>query len=106
MIYPTFSELTKDQFNRYQLALATAKCARIITDEYSTQRKNAEKQLTGNKDVDRPMMEHAVNADYRDRKAVKIAIEKIDSQEYFIREKSEEPAEAEAIEAGEETSEE
>ena len=97
MIYPTIKKLTNDhQFNRYQLAIATAKCARIITDEYSTQRKNAEKQLTGNKDVDRPMMEHAVNADYRDRKAVKIAIEKIYGGEYVIKEKEEAPAEEEA----------
>ena len=92
MIYPTIKELTGDKFNRYQLAIATAKCARIITDEYSTQRKNAEKQLTGNKDVDRPMMERAVNADYRDRKAVKIAIEKIYGGEIIIREKEEAPA--------------
>lgn len=99
MIYPTIKELTGDKFNRYQLAIATAKCARIITDEYSTQRKNAEKQLTGNKDVDRPMMEHAVNADYRDRKAVKIAIEKIHSGEFAIREKTEAPVEEETEEA-------
>ena len=98
MIYPTIKELTGDKFNRYQLAIATAKCARIITDEYSTQRKNAEKQLTGNKDVDRPMMEHAVNADYRDRKAVKIAIEKIYGGEYVIKEKEETPASEEAVE--------
>ena len=103
MIYPTIKELTGDKFNRYQLAIATAKCARIITDEYSTQRKNAEKQLTGNKDVDRPMMEHAVNADYRDRKAVKIAIEKIYEGDFIIREK----AEASAVEeTAEETTEE
>ena len=104
MIYPTIKKLTNDyQFNRYQLAIATAKCARIITDEYSTQRKNAEKQLTGNKDVDRPMMEHAVNADYRDRKAVKIAIEKIYEGEYVIKEKEEAAA---VEEVAEETTEE
>lgn len=98
MIYPTIKELTGEKFNRYQLAIATAKCARIITDEYSTQRKNAEKQLTGNKDVDRPMMEHAVNADYRDRKAVKIAIEKIHGGEYVIKEKEEDAPVEEAAE--------
>ncbi|MGM9642772.1 MAG: hypothetical protein ACI3XI_06140 [Eubacteriales bacterium] len=87
MIKPTIKELTGDKYNRYQLALATAKCARIITDEYSAQRKNAERQLTGNKEIDRPMMEQAVNADYRDRKAVKIAIDKISSGEYVICEK-------------------
>ena len=103
MIYPTIKELTGDKFNRYQLAIATAKCARIITDEYSTQRKNAEKQLTGNKDIDRPMMEHAVNADYRDRKAVKIAIEKIYEGDFIIREKAEAPA---VEETAEETTEE
>ncbi len=89
MIKPTIKELTGDKYNRYQLAIATAKCARIITDEYSTQRKNAEKQLTGNKDIDRPMMEHAVNADYRDRKAVKIAIDKLHEGEYVMCEKDE-----------------
>ena len=74
MIYPTIAKLTQGKYNRYQLAVATAKCARIITEEYVYQRREAEKQLTGNKDVDRPMMESAVNPDYRDRKAVKIAI--------------------------------
>ena len=87
MIYPTINKLTKGQFNRYQLAVATAKCARIITDEYIRQRREAEKNLTGNKDIDRPMMEAAVNPDYRDKKAVKLAIDKIDSGEYVIVEK-------------------
>ena len=35
------------------------------------------------------MMEHAVNADYRDRKAVKIAIDKLDGGEYVICENTE-----------------
>ena len=34
MIYSTIDELTKGNYNRYQLAIATAKCARLITDEY------------------------------------------------------------------------
>ena len=50
MIYPTIQELTKGKYNRYQLAIATAKCARIITDEYDEQRKAAEKVLTGSKE--------------------------------------------------------
>ena len=33
MIYPTIAKLTQGKYNRYQLAIATAKCARIITDE-------------------------------------------------------------------------
>ena len=50
MIYPTISELTKDKFNRYQLAIATAKCARLITEEYVKQRTAAESALTGSKE--------------------------------------------------------
>ena len=84
MIYPTISKLTKDKFNRYQLAIATSKCARIITDEYVRQRKEAEKKLTGAKDVDRDMMEKEIDRDYRDKKAVKLAIDKIDGGEYVI----------------------
>ena len=48
MLYPTITELTKDEFNRYELALATAKCARIITDEYVAQRVAAEEAAGNN----------------------------------------------------------
>ena len=83
MIYPTFSELTKDQFNRYQLAVATAKCARIITNEYVAQRENAEKSMTGNKDTDKPL-QTMIDKELKDEKAVKIAINRIHSGEYSI----------------------
>ena len=49
MIKPTIQELTKgkiidgEELNRYQLALATAKGARLITDEYVRQRSEAER---------------------------------------------------------------
>ena len=83
MIYPTFSELTKDQFNRYQLAVATAKCARLITDEYVKQRENAEKSMTGNKDTDKPLLS-MIDKELKDEKAVKIAINRIHGGEYSI----------------------
>ena len=41
MLYPTIQELTKDKYNRYELTLATAKCARLITNEYFKQREAA-----------------------------------------------------------------
>ena len=44
MLYPTIKELTNDEFNRYELALATAKCARDITNEYVRQREAAERR--------------------------------------------------------------
>jgi serine/threonine-protein kinase RIO1 len=44
MIYPSIGELTNNyQINRYTLVVATAKCARIITEEYTKQREYAEK---------------------------------------------------------------
>ena len=83
MLYPTISELTKDEFNRYELALATAKCARMITDEYVRQREAAEKAATGNKETDRNLI-NMITKEYRDEKAVKNAITKIHSGEFRI----------------------
>lgn len=83
MLYPTIKDLTKNEFNRYELALATAKCARLITDEYVKQREAAEKSATGNKEADRNLM-NMINREYRDEKAVKNAINRIYNQEYKI----------------------
>ncbi|MBQ7384657.1 MAG: hypothetical protein IJV72_07715 [Clostridia bacterium] len=96
MIYPTITELTKDEFNRYELALATAKCARMITDEYVKQREAAEKASTGNKEADRNLM-NAINKEYRDEKAVKNAINRIHKGEYTLVRKEEDESAAEAV---------
>ena len=103
MIYPTFSELTKDQFNRYQLALATARCARLVTDEYVKQREAAEKFSTGNKDTDKPL-QTMIDKELKDEKAVKIAINRIHKGEYAIAE-IEPTVEAPEVETVEETEE-
>ena len=98
MLYPTIQELTKDEYNRYELALATAKCARLITNEYVRQREAAEKAATGNKETDRNLI-NMITKEYRDEKAVKYAITKIHSGEYrIVRGPVEDylPAEAEA----------
>ena len=104
MLYPTISELTKDEFNRYELALATAKCARIITNEYVKQREAAEKAATGNKEADRNLI-NMINKEYRDEKAVKNAITRINSGEYKIVrvEESEETADEAVAEVAEDT---
>lgn len=106
MLYPTISELTKDEFNRYELALGTAKCARIITDEYVKQREAAEKSATGNKEADRNLM-NMINKEYRDEKAVKNAITKIHGGEYVLVRKEivEEEETAEEENANEESAE-
>jgi DNA-directed RNA polymerase omega subunit len=94
MLYPTINELTKDEYNRYELALATAKCARMLTDEYVRQREAAEKTATGNKEADRNAM-NMINKEYRDEKAVKNAISRIHRGEYKIVRIEESEAEAE-----------
>ena len=106
MLYPTIKQLTNDEFNRYELALATAKCARIITDEYVEQREAAEKSATGNKETDRNLI-NMINKEYRDEKAVKNAITKIHNGTYKIVHcedvAEDETAEAEATEEVAET---
>ena len=83
MLYPTIKDLTNDEFNRYELALATAKCARLITDEYVRQRDAAGKALAGSKDNDKAIL-NMINKDYRDEKAVKNAISGIHRGEFKI----------------------
>jgi len=83
MIYPTINDLTKDKFNRYQLAIATAKCARLITDEYVRQRAEAESALTGTKESGGSIVS-MIDRKLADEKAVKNAIETIHRGEYVI----------------------
>ena len=102
MIYPTIKELTKGgEYNRYEIALATAKCARMITNEYTRQRVDAERQMTGNKEVDKPL-NTMIDKEVRDEKAVKLAIGRIHKGEYTIvhKDPAEQEREEQAILAG------
>ncbi len=92
MIYPTINDLTKGEYNRYEIALATAKCARMITNEYTRQRQEAERSQTGNKETDKPL-NTMIDKEVRDEKAVKLAIGRIYKGEYTIVHKD--PAEQE-----------
>ena len=112
MIYPSIAELTQDgKINRYTLVVATAKCARIITDEYVKQREYAEK-LAMNKDSEKSKnIASMIRKEYRDEKAVKNAIAGLHSGEFRIlseeeaeelhRKQAEEAAAAAALEAEE-----
>jgi len=100
MLYPTIKELTNDEFNRYELALATAKCARLITDEYVRQRTVAEAVTANNKETERNLA-NMITKEYRDEKAVKNAITKIHAGEYKIVHIEEDEKVTEEIEATE-----
>ena len=83
MLHPTIEELTSQDFNRYEIALATAKCARLINDEYVRQREAAEKAIAGSKDADRSLI-NKLNKEYREEKAVKNALTMIKAGEYKL----------------------
>ena len=97
MIYPTIQDLTKGKYNRYELSIATAKGARLITDEYVRQRAAAESAVGGNKENDKPIAA-MIDKKLKDEKAVKLSIDKLDSGEYVIIEEEELLA-AQALEA-------
>ena len=83
MIYPTIKDLAKGEYNRYELALATARCARLITDEYVRQHDVAEKSQTGNKETDRPI-NTMIDRELRDEKAVHVAVNRLNEGAYVI----------------------
>ncbi len=82
MIKPSITDLTKGEFNRYTLALATAKCARMITDEYVNQREIAEHRIA-NKETDKSIAS-MISREYRDEKAVKVAVNKLYNKDFVI----------------------
>lgn len=82
MVKPSLANLMeKENVNRYTLVVATAKCAREITDDYIRQREYLEKN--GGKDADKNAAS-VVKTRYRDEKAVKNAIDELYNDEYRI----------------------
>ena len=82
MVEPSITDLTKGEFDRYTLAIATAKCARMITDEYVRQREIAEHRIA-NKETDKSIAS-MINREYRDEKAVKVAVNKLYKKDFVI----------------------
>lgn len=76
MIFPSINDLSKEgKYNKYKLVIATAKCARIITDEYVAQREAAERKIA-NKETDKSLAS-LIKKEYRDEKAVKNAVTRL-----------------------------
>ena len=90
MIYPSIQDLLKlspdkdgnQRLNKYMLVMATAKCARVITNEYLKDRKKAEK-LIAEKKTEKDIAS-MLNKDYRDEKAVKNAVYELKDGEFTL----------------------
>ncbi len=89
MLYPSIQELLKatskdgeERLNKYSMVMATAKCARVITNDYIEERHNAERKVA-NKETDKDMAS-LIKKEYRDEKAVKNALREIKEGEFEI----------------------
>ena len=88
MIYPTIAQLTHGDFNRYELVIGVAKCARIVTDEYVAMRAKAQKMID-NRETEKSLCA-LLDPEYKDQKPVKIAISKLESGRFLMRHPGEE----------------
>jgi DNA-directed RNA polymerase subunit K/omega len=82
MIKPSIDQLTQGKFNRYSLVIATAKCARLVTDEYIAQRAQAE-HLVAEKKTEKTIAS-MISSDIRDKKAVENAVQRLYNGEYTV----------------------
>ena len=89
MLYPSIQELLtatskdgKERLNKYSITMATAKCARMVTNEYLEQRYIAEKKIS-NKETDKDFLS-LVNKEYRDEKSVKNALKEMKQGKFEI----------------------
>ena len=81
MIYPPIPELTENyKHNRYELVIAVAKGARRVTSEYLEMRQRAEKMIS-DKETEKSILS-LIDAEYRDQKAVRIAISRLHEGKY------------------------
>ena len=85
MLYPSIQELLKatekdgeERLNKYSITMVTAKCARVITNEYAEQSYYASKK--GIKDSDGA----TVKKEYKDEKSVKNALREMKDGEFEI----------------------
>ena len=81
MLYPTVSDLTNDKINRYQLVIATAKCARHIIDKVNSEQEMAELNRSEN---DRFSKDNKVENPLLTEKPVSIAVKKLYDGDYTI----------------------
>ena len=83
MIYPTIEQLTGNEFNRYELVVGVAKCARIVTNEYVEMKARAQKMVE-NHETDKSVAA-LIDPEYKDKKAVKLAIAQLEEGRFRLR---------------------
>ena len=86
MIYPSIEQLTKNTYNRYELVIATAKAARMITEELNENRSEYD-HAAGYKDpapADKMVQITREIRDFPEEKPVKSAIQKIFEGNFII----------------------
>lgn len=89
MLHPTADELTHGNFNRYELVIGIAKSARLVTNEYVEQRSAAQRMID-ERQTEKTLAQ-LIPAEYRDQKAVKIAIRRLEEGTYkMVRREDEE----------------
>ncbi len=86
MLYPSIQELLKatekdgkERLNKYSITMVTAKCARVITNEYAEQSYYASKK--SGKDSDGSV---TVKKEYKDEKSVKNALREMKQGEFEV----------------------
>lgn len=82
MIYPTIETLGGGVYDRYPITVAVAKAARLVNEQYSKEKEEAER-LIGSKGSDK-CINALISEEIRDEKAVKVAIDRLNSGYYRI----------------------
>ena len=88
MLHPTADELTHGKFNRYELVIGIAKSARLVTEEYVKQRNDAQRAIDEHRDTGMTLAQ-MISPEYRDQKADKIAVRRLQDGTYHMVRKSE-----------------
>lgn len=85
MIFPSIEQLTQDKYNRYELVIATAKAARVITDEINEKKEEMEKSATKESNPNEKMVPSPKEVkDIPEEKPVRSAILRIFEGDFVI----------------------
>lgn len=83
MIKPAIDDKLRNEYNRYALVVGTAKCARVVTDEFAEASAEAER-LVESRDGGSKPMPSMVRREVHDEKPVLVAIDRIVNGTYRI----------------------